>query len=336
VAVVCSLFTAFTGGSGVTILALGGLLLPLLLRTGYPEQRGIGLVTSASALGVLLAPSVPLIMYAVIARVPIQHMFLAGLLPAVVMVLCLVTAGGYLRTRGPQAAPALPASASPPPQARSVFAALREAKWEIAAPLVAVGSLLGGLATPTESAALTAAYAIATQAVAHRELTWRLLGRCVVDCAMIIGGVMLILGMALALTNFLVDAGIPDRLVDWVQGAIPNRWLFLLALCVFLFAAAALMEIYAAIVVLVPLLLPLARAYGLDPVHFGIVFLAAMELGFLCPPAGMNLYFASAMFGQPLRYVAASVAPAVGAIFLGTLIIASLPWLSTALPRLLG
>ncbi|MBL8348309.1 MAG: TRAP transporter large permease subunit [Rubrivivax sp.] len=336
VAVVCTLFTAFTGGSGVTILALGGLLLPLLLKAGYPEQRGIGLVTSASALGVLLAPSVPLIMVAVIARVPIQDMFLAGLLPAVVMVLCLVIAGGFLRRRG-LGAGAVAASGPEPTRATPCAkAALWAAKWELAAPLVAVGSLLSGIATPMESAALTAAYAIGTQAFAHRELDWRLLGRCIADCAMIIGGVMLILGMALALTNFLVDAGIPDRLIDWVQGSIPNRWMFLLALCLFLFVAAALMEIYAAIVVLVPLLLPLARAYGLDPVHFGIIFLAAMEVGFLCPPAGMNLYFASAMFGKPIRVVAASVAPALGAIFLGTLIVAAVPWLSTGLPGLFG
>jgi TRAP-type C4-dicarboxylate transport system permease large subunit len=157
-----------------------------------------------------------------------------------------------------------------------------------------------------------------------------------VDAAQIIGGVLLILGMALALTNFMVDAGIPDRAVEWVQAAVPNRYAFLLLLCLFLFAAAALMEIYAAIVVLVPLLLPLARAYGLDPVHFGVIFLAAMEVGFLCPPAGMNLYFASAMFGKSIRYVAVSVAPAVGAIFLGTLVVAALPWLSTALPRWVG
>ena len=146
---------------------------------------------------------------------------------------------------------------------------------------------------------------------------------------------MLILGMALALTNFLVDAGIPDRAVDWVQGAIPNRYLFLLALCVFLFAAAALMEIFAAIVVLVPLLLPVARSYGIDPVHFGIVFLAAMEVGFLCPPAGMNIYFASAMFGKPIRYVVVAVLPAMLAIFIGTMLIAVFPAIATGLPALL-
>lgn len=329
-ALLCSAFTAFTGGSGVTILALGGLLLPLLTKAGYPEQRGVGLVTSASALGVLLAPSVPLIMYAVIARVPIVDLFLAGLLPAVVMVACLLLVGGYLRR-----APVAPASGSAPParpDLRRALAAAWVAKWEILAPVVAIGSLIGGLATPTESAALTAAYAIATQAFAHRELGWRLLTSCLMNCAQLIGAIMLILGMALAMTNYLVDAGIPDIAIDWVQGAVPSKFMFLLALCLFLSAAAALMEIFAAIIVLVPLLLPIARSYGIDPVHFGIIFLAAMELGFLCPPAGMNIYFASAMFGRPVRYVAVSVLPAVLAIFIGTLIIACLPVLSTGLP----
>ena len=152
------------------------------------------------------------------------------------------------------------------------------------------------------------------------------------NCAQLIGAIMLILGMALAMTNYLVDAGIPDIAIDWVQGAVPSKFMFLLALCLFLSAAAALMEIFAAIIVLVPLLLPIARSYGIDPVHFGIIFLAAMELGFLCPPAGMNIYFASAMFGRPVRYVAVSVLPAVLAIFIGTLIIACLPVLSTGLP----
>jgi tripartite ATP-independent transporter DctM subunit len=331
-ALLCSAFTAFTGGSGVTILALGGLLLPLLRNAGYPEQRGIGLVTSASALGVLLAPSVPLIMVAVIARVPIQDMFLAGLAPAAVMVACLLVFGGYLkRPAGNSAAEAPPAAS---PDGRRALALAWAAKWEILAPVVAIGSLISGLATPTESAALTAAYAVATQAWAHRELPLRLFVRCLVQCAQLIGGVMLILGMALALTNYLVDAGVPDAAIVWVQAFVPNRWVFLLGLCLFLCLAAALMEIFAAIVVLVPLLLPLARSYGIDPVHFGIIFLAAMELGFLCPPAGMNIYFASAMFGKPVRYVAASVLPAVLAIFIGTLAIASLPLLATGLPAL--
>jgi len=331
-ALLCSFFTAFTGGSGVTILALGGLLLPLLRAAGYAERRGIGLVTSASALGVLLAPSVPLIMYAVIARVPIKDMFLAGVLPALAMVACLLLFGGFLRREPLAADPAQAAAAGPDLHAAATAA--WAAKWEILAPLVAIGSLVGGLATPTESAALTAAYAIVTQAVAHRELDLRLPGKCLSDCAQVIGGVMLILGMALGLTNYLVDAGIPDAAIEWAQHFIPNKFAFLLALCVFLFAAGALMEIFAAIVVLVPLLLPVALSYGIDPVHFGIIFLAAMEMGFLCPPAGMNIYFASAMFGKPLREVAVSVLPALMAIFLGTLAIALLPFLATGLPGL--
>lgn len=331
-AVLCSFFTAFTGGSGVTILALGGLLLPLLRQAGLPEQRGISLVTSASALGVLLAPSVPLIMYAIIARVPINTMFLAGVLPAFVVIAFLLVVGGYLR-RGGLAAVSSPPLASPV-DAKRVWAAVWAAKWEILAPVIAIGSLVSGLATPTESAALTAAYAVATQALAHRELKWPVLGRALSDCTQVIGGVMLILGMALGLTNYLVDSGLPNEVIDWVQGVIPNRYVFLLALNVFLLAAGSLMEIYAAIVFLVPLLLPVALSYGIDPVHFGIIFLANMEMGFLAPPAGMNIYFASAMFGKPIRYVAVAVLPAVLAIFLASLLISWLPWLSTGLPGL--
>jgi tripartite ATP-independent transporter DctM subunit len=332
-AILCSFFTAFTGGSGVTILALGGLLLPLLRQAGLPEQRGISLVTSASALGVLLAPSVPLIMYAIIARVPINTMFLAGLLPAGVMVAFLLLVGGYLKRSGTE--PTRPTTVS----ARRTFAVVKSAawaaKWEILAPVVAIGSLVSGLATPTESAALTAGYAILTQAVAHRELNWRVLGACLNECAQVIGSVMLILGMALGLTNYLVDSGVPNAAIDWVQSVIPNKFVYLLVLNVFLLAAGALMEIFAAIVFLVPLLLPVSLSYGIDPVHFGIIFLANMEMGFLCPPAGMNIYFASAMFDKPIRYVAASVLPALLALFLGTLAISWLPILATGLPNLL-
>jgi tripartite ATP-independent transporter DctM subunit len=270
-------------------------------------------------------------MYAVIARVPINTMFVAGLLPALVMVFFLVILGGYLKP-GTQVnltpatgGLALPASAS------HLWPTIWAAKWEILAPVIAVGSLISGLTTPTESAALTAAYAITTQAVAHRELSWSVLGKSLTDCVQIIGAVMLILGMALGLTNYLVDSGLPNDAVDWVQGVIPNKFVFLLALNAFLLAAGSLMEIYAAIVFLVPLLLPLALSYHIDPVHFGIIFLANMEMGFLAPPAGMNLYFASAMFDKPIRYVASSVLPAVLAIFLGSLLISLFPILSTGL-----
>ena len=327
-AVLCSFFTAFTGGSGVTILALGGLLLPLLTKAGFPEKRGISLVTSASALGVLIAPSVPLIMYAIIARVPINTMFLAGLLPALVMVGCLLLVGGYLNVK------TVAVNAVKGPDFSAARTAAWHAKWEILAPFVAIGSLVGGVATPTESAALTALYALLTQTLAHRELDWPLLRRSLAECAEVIGGIMVILGMALGLTNFLIDAGIPDAAIEWVQSILPNKLAFLVALNIFLLLAGALMEIYAAIIVLVPLLLPVALSYGIDPVHFGIIFLANIEMGFLCPPAGMNIYFASAMFGKSIRYVAVSVLPALAAMFCGALIISALPFLATWLPSL--
>jgi tripartite ATP-independent transporter DctM subunit len=334
VALLCSCFTALTGGSGVTILALGGLLLPLLKAAGYPEQRGMGLVTSASALGVLLAPSVPLIMFAIIAKVPINTMFLAGVIPAVVMVFCLVVFGGYLPMNR-STHPAQAAEAEFPVRG-NLAATVWRAKWELLAPVVAIGSLVSGLTTPTESAALTAVYAVATQAFAHRELGWTRLSECLSQTVQLIGGVMLIMGMALGLTNYLIDAGVPDLATDWVQSITLNKYVFLLALNVFLFFAGALMEIYAAIVVLVPLLLPLAVSYGIDPVHFGIIFLANLEMGFLCPPAGMNIYFASAVFRKPLREVVASVWPAVVAIFVGTLLLSWLPVLVMGLPKLMG
>jgi tripartite ATP-independent transporter DctM subunit len=276
-------------------------------------------------------------MYAIIARVPINTMFLAGLLPAVIMVGFLLVFGGYLKRQGVgnNALPTPSHTAADVPTQAGIGVALWAAKWEILAPFVAIGALVSGLATPTESAAITAAYAILTQVLAHRELGWRKLGQALSDCTQIIGGVMLILGMALGLTNYLIDAGIPDAAITWVQGVIPNKWVFLLVLNLFLFVAGALMEIFAALVVLVPLLLPVALSYGIDPVHFGIIFLANMELGFLCPPAGMNIYFASAMFDKPVRYVAVAVLPALLAIFLGSVAIALLPAAATWLPTLL-
>jgi len=334
VACLCSCFTALTGGSGVTILALGGLMLPLLNRVNYPETKSIGLITSASALGVLLAPSVPLIMYAIMARVPIQTMFVAGLLPAVLMIICLILFGRFLN---------IPANISPIKSNSlltqeslsrpKISTALWDAKWEVMTPFVAIAGLISGLTTPTEGAALTVAYAIFSQALVHRELHYLQLKHCLIQSAQVIGGILLIMGMALGLTNYLIDVGIPDLASDWVQSITTNKYVFLLALNVFLFFAGALMEIYAAIVVLVPLLLPLAMSYGIDPIHFGIIFLANLEMGFLCPPAGMNIYFASAVFKKSISEVVRSVLPALGAIFIGTVILSWFPIWVTALPQ---
>ena len=335
VACLCSCFTALTGGSGVTILALGGLMLPLLLKVGYPESKSIGLITSASSLGVLLAPSVPLIMYAIMARVPINTMFVAGLIPAALMVLSLLIFGGFLRTShsSNQIAKLKLFDATPSENAVSLKRAIWAAKWELVAPLIAIGTLISGIATPTEGAAITVAYALITQGFIHRELKYDTLVHCLYQSAQIIGGILLIMGMALGLTNYLIDVGIPDMASDWVQGITSNPYVFLLALNIFLFFAGALMEIYAAIIVLVPLLLPLAMSYGIDPIHFGIIFLANLEMGFLCPPAGMNIYFASAVFKKPLKEIIQSVLPALLAIFIGTVILSWFPFFVMALPQ---
>lgn len=337
VACLCSCFTALTGGSGVTILALGGLLLPLLLKVGYPESKGIGLITSASSLGVLLAPSVPLIMYAILARVPINTMFVAGLIPAALMIVSLIVFGGFLRQPHPpsNATYHKPTGGDLQNQWMSLRIAAWQAKWELLAPLIAIGTLISGIATPTEGAAITVAYAIVTQGLIHGELKGSNFMHCLAQSAQIIGGILLIMGMALGLTNYLIDVGIPDLASDWVQGITRNPYVFLFALNVFLFFAGALMEIYAAIIVLVPLLLPLAMSYGIDPIHFGIIFLANLEMGFLCPPAGMNIYFASAVFKKPLKFVMQSVLPALMAIFIGTVLLSWFPMLVMTLPNLI-
>jgi tripartite ATP-independent transporter DctM subunit len=211
---------------------------------------------------------------------------------------------------------------------------LWNSKWELLAPLIAVGSLISGFATPTEGAALTVVYALLTQGLVHRELKWANFQVCLMQTAQIIGGILLIMGMALGITNYLIDVGIPDLASDWVQSITSNKYVFLLALNIFLFFAGALMEIYAAIIVLVPLLLPLAMSYGIDPIHFGIIFLANLEMGFLCPPAGMNIYFASAVFKKPLKEVIRSVLPALLAIFIGTVILSWFPIWVLTLPQL--
>jgi len=333
VAVLCSCFTALTGGSGVTILALGGLLMPLLTRANYPERQSMGLITSASALGVLLAPAVPLIMYAIIARIPINTMFVAGIVPAVLMVMCLVLLGLVMKTRS---SPKGSLGEERRHEHHATFLSCAwAAKWELLAPVVAIGSLVSGLTTPTESAAITALYAATVQLLFQREIDLKAFWASLTQTAQLIGGVMLIMGLALGLTNYLIDQGIPDQAIEQFQSITHNKYWFLLALNVFLLICGALMEIYAALIVLVPLLLPLAMSYGVDPLHFGIIFLANLEIGFLCPPAGMNIYFAAAVFNKPIHEVVRSVLTPALAFFIGSLILSCVPTLVTFLPDLL-
>ncbi len=321
----CAFFTAFTGASGVTILALGGLLLPLLVGAHYRERPAIGLITSAGSLGVLLPPSLPLILYAVVAKVPLDRMFLASVLPGLLMAGLLLAWGVRQRSRAGASEGRF--------DGREVRAALWDAKWELATPLVAIGMLFGGFATPVEAAAVTAFYAFVVTVIVHRDLSFaRDVPRVFAECGLLVGGILLILGVALGLTNYLVDAQVPDHMTDWVKANIESRWVFLLALNVCLLAIGCVMDVFSATIVMVPLIVPVGAAFGIDPLHLGVIFLANMELGFLTPLVGMNVIFAAYRFGKPMPEMVRAVLPAFGVLFIGVLLITYLPWLTSWLP----
>ena len=326
VALVCAFFTSFTGASGVTILALGGLLMPVLLRAGYREKTALGLLTGTGSLGLLFPPCLPLIFYAVIAEVSIQEMFLGGIVPGLLLVAMTAAWGISQAPRHTGTRRAFPWG--------EVRGALWEAKWELLVPVVAFAGLFGGLATPVESAALTAFYAFCTQTFIHRDLKLvRDTPRVMTECGLLVGGVLLILGVALGFTNFLVDAEVPAKAVEWVTATVHSKWMFLLLLNLFLILVGALMDIYSAIVIIVPLMIPLGRAFGVDPVHLGIIFLANAELGYLMPPVGENLFLASLRFGKPVTEVFRAVIPMVIVFLIGTLLVTYIPALTLTLPR---
>jgi tripartite ATP-independent transporter DctM subunit len=342
-ALVCAFFTAFTGASGVTVLALGGLLMPVLLQARYSERSALGLVTGAGSLGLLFPPCLPLILYAVIAQRTIQNLefpegatppevsinslFLGGLGPGILLVG--MTALWAIHA-GPKDYKDRPAF-----NAREAIAAMRAAKWELLLPALVITAMLLGWATPVEAAALSALYAFLTQTAFHRDLSlFKDVPRVMTECGMIIGGVLLILGVAMGLTKFLILDDVPTMGVEWVKGTVHSPWMFLLLLNVFLLVVGCLMDIYSAIVVVVPLIVPMGLAFGMDPVHLGIVFLANLQLGFLTPPVGMNLFLASYRFNKPMSTVTRATFPMMVVLAVGVLLITYLPALTTWLPRL--
>jgi len=330
-ATACAFFTSFTGGSGVTILALGGLMMPLLLARSYKERDALGLVTGAGSLGLLLPPCLPLILYAIVAKVPIESMFLGGIVPGVVM-LVVTACWGVIVAKGQSSGDVEPAFDWNP-----AMQALWEAKWELLMPLVAVGALFSGFATPVEAAALTALYAFCIEALVYRDLKLTTsLPRVMAECGLMIGGVLLIQGVALGFTNYLVDAEVMARAAEWATTAIHSRWVFLLALNLFLLIVGCLMEIYAAIVIQVPLLVTIGTAFGIDRVHLGIIFLANLELGYLTPPVGLNLLLSSYRFNRTVPEVLRAVTPLTLVMSAGVLLITYVPALTTTLPRWFG
>ncbi len=325
--VVSAFFTSFTGGSGVTILAIGGLMFPMLAADGHRPQFSTGLLTSAGSLGLLFPPSLAVILYGLVAEVEIQRLFVAGFAPAILEI-ALVAGFAIFVTRRLKAD-------TTPFRWRAAWSALWEAKWEAAIPVLVLGVVLGGLATLVEAAAITVLYALFVEFVVHREgKTFGDLVRTGGNAVTLIGGVLLILGCALGLTNYLIFADIPAMAVDWVQSFVESPLFFLLLLNLVLLVAGCLMDIYSAIVVVVPLITPLGLAYGVDPLHLGIIFLTNLELGYLTPPVGMNLFLASYRFKRPLGEVYRAALPFLAIRAGAVLLVTYAPWLTLTLPAL--
>jgi tripartite ATP-independent transporter DctM subunit len=326
--VTCSFFTSLTGASGVTILALGGLLLPILVSAHYSEKDSLGLITGSGSLGLLFAPCLPLLLYAIVAEIDMRTMFLGAAVPG--LILCVATiAWAAMQAPGNSA---LADDTLPP-----FLPSLRAAFWELLVPVIALGSIFSGLATPVEAAAVTAGYCLFIETVIHKDMkSFRQLGQVFVDSGALIGGVLLILGVALGLTNYLVDIQAPAHLVEFVQAHVSSKWVFLLLLIAVLLLVGCLMDVFSAIVVVVPLIVPLGLAYGIDPIHLGALFLANLGLGFLTPPVGMNLFLASYRFNRPMSEILRAVLPLFGVQFITVVLITFVPGLSTWLPGLLG
>ena len=316
----CAFFTAFTGGSGVTIIALGAILYPALQQDGYSDRFNLGLVTSSGSLGLLFAPSLPIILYGVVSEVPIDKLFLAGILPGMLM---LMTLSGYSMwvNRGIRK----PLSSF---SGREIGAAIRESIWEIPLPFVVLGGIYSGFLLVSEAAAITALYVFIVEVVVHREIPWRELPRIMRSSMVLVGGILIILGVSMASTNYMISAGIPQMLLEWVSNIVSSQTSFLLLLLLFLLILGAILDIFSAIVLVVPLILPIAAGFDVHPVHLGIVFLAAMELGYLTPPVGLNLFISSYRFEKPILHVYAATFPFLMILLMSVILIAFWPSLS--------
>jgi tripartite ATP-independent transporter DctM subunit len=316
---VCAFFTTFTGASGATILALGGLLLPVLVANRYSERFSLGLVTATGSIGLLFPPSLAVILYAVIAQIPIPDLFVAGIVPGAIMVgaVCLYGVWRGHVEKTPRIAF----------DRREALAAVWEAKWEVALPVVVLVGMFGGYGTLVELSAVTVVYVLITGLFIHRDLDIaRNLPEGVMKCVTLIGGVFTILGVAMGLTNYLVDAQVPMHAADWVEAHVESKLVFLLALNVFLLVVGCLMDIFSAIAVVVPLILPIAAVFGIHPLHLGIIFLANLELGYLTPPVGMNLFLAAYRFEKPVVEVWRAGLPFLLLLALVVLLVTYVPW----------
>lgn len=323
----CAFFTAMTGASGVTVVAVGGLLLPALLKAGYRERFSLGLLTSSGSLGLLLPPSLPLILYGIIVQqmegveaFQLTELFMAGVLPALVMIICLFVVCGWSWWRTGVGATAFDSGV--------LRKALWEARWELPLPFLVLWGIYGGVLVLSESAAFMALYVVLVECIAYREIGMRKLGQIAVESMTMVGGILIILASSLVLTNYLIDAEVPAKMFEFVKQYISEKWMFLLFLNLFLLVLGMMLDIFSALVVVVPLIVPVALSYGVHPVHLGIVFLANMQIGYFTPPVGMNLFIASYRFNKPIVALYRASIPFMIALLIALAFITWVPWLS--------
>ena len=316
VVLLCAFFTALTGGSGVTILALGAILYPILVEEGYSEVFSLGLITTAGSLGLLFPPSLPAIIYSVTAGINPIDLFKQGFLPALFLLLVVVSYGFYHR---------------PPKQKKIKFSlkdsmqALSVAKWEIVIPILIVLGLFSGFATLVECAALLVIYVLFVELYVYKDININDIPKIVIDCATLVGGVLIILGFAMGFTGYLVDAQIPLKILHFAQQAIESKIIFLLALNILLLIVGCIMDVFSAIIVIVPLIAPLAAYFGIDPIHLAIIFIANLELGYITPPVGMNLFLSSYRFEKDMPTVYKATMPYFFIRLIGVLFITYIP-----------
>jgi tripartite ATP-independent transporter DctM subunit len=330
-AIVClctsAFFTTFTGGSGITIVAIGGLLMPALLQEGYPRRFSLGLITSAGSQGILFPPALPLILYGIVANVLIDKLFLAGLIPGTLTVLALCAYSAFIGVKSN--VPRIPFSI------KNAREAVWEVKWELGLPLVVVGGMATGLLRVHEASAFTGLYVLLIEAFVYREISLtRDLPRIIRESMTLVGAILAILSTAIGFTGYLIQAQVPMQLLGWMQTFITSKFMFLLVLNVFLLIAGMVMEIFAAIFVVVPLIVPIALHYHMDPYHLGITFLVNLEIAYLAPPLGLNLIISSFRFERPVTEVYRAVLPFIGVLAITLMITTYIPVLSTYLPSL--
>jgi C4-dicarboxylate transporter DctM subunit len=318
---VCAFFTAFTGASGVTIIALGGLLYPILIQEGYSEKFSLGLITTCGSLGLLFPPSLPIILYGIIAKVDIDKLFLAGLIPGFVLMVILgawaVFNARDIKKRKHELS------------FREIKSSIWEARYEIPLPVFVLGGIYGGFLTATEAAALSAFYVLVVNTIFTKDLSFsRDLPKVIVESLTLVGAILLILCCALGLTNYLVDEEIPMKILEAMRTLITNKYLFLFVLNIFLLIVGCLMDIFSAIIVVVPLILPIAEQFGVNPLHLAIVFLTNLEIGYITPPVGINLFISSFRFNKPVIELYKISVPYLFLMLMALIIITYIPWLT--------